>query len=330
MISLYRDIFKQAWWITWRSRFLWFLGLFAAFLGNGGEYEIIFRNVDTVSNQQGVIYNLQRIAETGRLEEIWNNITDYFSAYTLNSVIFLILVLAIFVFIIWLMVVSQAGIIDSSFKLLSKQHANLESGFRAGRKYFMPVFLLNLIGRVIVYGLLIVVGIPLVLLLLFKENDFWFTIVSFCIMVPLAIVISFIVKYAAAFVVYKKEKVGPALKHGWNLFVKNWLISIEMAIAVLAINILFGFAFIIGIGLISIPFVFILVIFKIVGALAAFNVIFYIAVIALFIIIFVMGAFISAFQWVAWMALFQRLLEGKGTSKILRIFSKIPDYVGKQ
>ncbi|PIY96648.1 MAG: hypothetical protein COY66_03550 [Candidatus Kerfeldbacteria bacterium CG_4_10_14_0_8_um_filter_42_10] len=330
MIFLYRDILKEAWWITWRNRFLWFFGLFAALLGNGGEYEIIFRNVDTVSNQRTIIYNLQNMSKTGHLQTTWDNIVSYFSAYTLNSVALLLVALVIFVFIVWLVIISQGGLIDSSLKLQSKQNATLESGFVAGRKHFMPLFLLNLLWRVVVYGLLFIVGIPLIFLLLNEGNDFWFTITSFVILVPIAVIISFIIKYSSAFVIYKKEKIGPALKDGWKLFTKNWLISIEMAFVILLINLLFGLALIIGIGLLSIPFVFLLIILKIVGALAAFNVIFYIAVIALFILIFIMGAFISAFQWVAWVGLFKRLVEGKGASKILRMFGKIPNYVGKQ
>ena len=156
MISLYREIIKEAWWITWHNKFLWFFGLFVALLGNGGEYEIIFRNTDTVANQRAIIYNLQHLSQTGQLQTVWNNIVDYFSAYTLNSIVLLAVALAISVFVIWLVMVSQAGLIDSSLKLQSKQSANLESGFGAGRKYFMPIFLLNLLGRVVVYGLLFI------------------------------------------------------------------------------------------------------------------------------------------------------------------------------
>ena len=43
---LYRNILSQAWKITWRSKYLWFFGLFAALLGNGGELEIVFRGFD--------------------------------------------------------------------------------------------------------------------------------------------------------------------------------------------------------------------------------------------------------------------------------------------
>ena len=62
-MTLYRDIIKEAWQITWRRRFLWFFGLFAVLLGNGGEYEILFQNFDAISDQQRLIYNLQNISE---------------------------------------------------------------------------------------------------------------------------------------------------------------------------------------------------------------------------------------------------------------------------
>jgi hypothetical protein len=40
-MSLYRSILKRAWEISWKFKYLWFFGLFAALLGNGGEFEII-------------------------------------------------------------------------------------------------------------------------------------------------------------------------------------------------------------------------------------------------------------------------------------------------
>ena len=79
MITLYRDIIKEAWYITWRRKFLWFFGLFAVLLGNGGEYEILIQNINAVSNQQTIVYNLQNIYNNGRLQIYWDNIANYFS-----------------------------------------------------------------------------------------------------------------------------------------------------------------------------------------------------------------------------------------------------------
>ena len=47
-MSFYRNILKQAWKITWRNKYLWWLGIFAALLGNGGEFEILFNNAGIV------------------------------------------------------------------------------------------------------------------------------------------------------------------------------------------------------------------------------------------------------------------------------------------
>ncbi|MBU2228831.1 hypothetical protein KJ810_00315 [Patescibacteria group bacterium] len=331
-MTLYRDIIKEAWQITWRRRFLWFFGLFAVLLGNGGEYEILFQNIDAVSNQQTLIYNLQNISNTGQLQTYWDNIASYFSNYTASSIGIFVLVLAIFVLIVWLVVISQAGLIDSTLKIKAGKKADLESGFQAGRKYFSPIFILNLISRVFVYTLLFLIGIPLVYLFLSKESLGWniaFSIVSFIILVPISIIISFVIKYASAFVVHKGQGVGAALRNGWKLFIKNWLISIEMAFVVLLINFSLGLGLIIFLGIVAIPFVLLGIIFYLVGTSVGVYVLGVVATVVLIAAAFIVGAFIAAFQFVAWTLLYRRLLGDKDTSKIIRLFKRLPDYTRK-
>lgn len=327
--SLYRNVIKEAWWMTWRHKFLWFFGIFVVLLGSN-EIEILFRSTDTISRQQALIFNLRNIARTGKLDFFWNNITDYLSTNSLVSIIAFLIILIIFVFVVWLAIVSQIGLIDSYFKLQAKQAANLESGFRAGRKYFIPIFLLNLLGRVIIS--ILIVAIPLIFLSLSQDNSSWntvFIIFSLIILVPLAIIAAFIIKYAVGFVVFKQARTGLALKDAWKLFTKNWLISIEMAILMFALNFLFWIALIILVGIVSLPFILVGAIFNVVGLNAALNLLLIIGLIALLLLVLLGGGFFYSFYWVAWITLFKLLVEKKGVSKIVRMFNRLPEYLGK-
>jgi len=51
MNTLYRHILKNAWNIIMKFKYLWILGFFTAFLGNGGEYQILFKQIGLVANQ---------------------------------------------------------------------------------------------------------------------------------------------------------------------------------------------------------------------------------------------------------------------------------------
>ncbi|MFA6392355.1 MAG: hypothetical protein WCW66_06480 [Patescibacteria group bacterium] len=331
-MTLYRNIIREAWQFAWQKKFLWFFGLFAVLLGNGGEYEILFQNFDSISNKQTLIYNFENIAKTGQLKIYWDNVVSYFSNYTASAIGVFVLALAIFVIIVWLVVISQAGLIDSTLKIKAGKKANLESGFLVGRKYFSQIFVLNLLSKFLIYALIFLIGIPLVYLFIEKESWGWniaFSIISFIILVPLSIVVSFIIKYASAFVIDKGLKTGEALKSGWKLFTSNWLITIEMALVVLGINFVLGMGLVIALTILSVPFILLALIFSILGSGIGLYIMGVMLVVVLVAAGFIAGSFISTFQFVSWTLLYKKLLESKNTSKIVRMFSKLPNYIGK-
>lgn len=331
-MTLYRNIIKEAWQLAWQKKFLWFFGLFAVLLGNGGEYEILFQNIDAVSNKQTLIYNLENVSKTGQLKVYWDNIVSYFDNYTASSIGLILLTLIIFVVVVWLVVISQSALIDSTLRIKSGKKASLESGFQTGKKYFKPIFVLNLVSKFLIYALLFLIGIPLVYLFIEKESWAWniaFSIISFIILVPLSIVISFVIKYASAFVIDKGQTMGLALKNGWKLFTTNWLITIEMAFVILGINFVLGIGLFISLTVLSVPFFLLGIIFYLLGSGAGLYIMGLVLIVVLVIAGFLAGAFIATFQYVSWTILYRKLLEGKSTSKIVRMFTKLPDYVGK-
>src|SRR3989338_4797304 len=112
-MPFYRNILKQAWTLTWRNKYLWWFGIFAALLGNGGEFEILFNNIGA-NPGQALFPAWQRIAATGIFH--WStlaNMGNLFKNDTLNMMIVLLtclLVLAIFIFIVWAVIVTQAAV----------------------------------------------------------------------------------------------------------------------------------------------------------------------------------------------------------------------------
>ena len=72
-------------------------------------------------------------------------------------------------------------------------------------------------------------------------NPNWYSIVlfvvSFIIFIPLAVMVSFITRYASCYVVLKNYRFRDSFKLGITLFTKNWLISLEMALALILVSI---------------------------------------------------------------------------------------------
>lgn len=325
MNNLYRDILKRAWKICIRHKFLWIFGIFAAFLGNGGEYEILFRNVNAVSQHQATIEGLKSLSQTGTLKIIATNMASFFANNTASTLIWSLFVLAALAFVIWIIIISQAALIGSVEKISAGKKVTLESGFKMGKEKFAPVFVLNLISRVLIYGLLIIIGVPLGYIFISRQGIGWeslFTISSFVILVPLAIIISFVVKYASAYVVLKNQVAQEAFVSGWKLFWKNWLISLEMAVILFLFTIVGGLAMILAVALVALPFILLTFLFMTVYLQAATLIIAILGTIACLATMFIFGAFIASYIWSSWTLLFLRISKGKEISKIVRIFHR--------
>ena len=323
---LYRTILKRAWENTWQHKYLWFFGLFAALLGNGGELELIFRGFNE-PNQGGLYAGMKRIIETGFFSKgTVNNMghmaqEDPFSLFLALTVLFVILVLSLF--LLWLSITSQAAIVHNTAKVKHDKKHDFKDGVLTGMKKFWPVLSLNVIFRFSAAVIFLIIGLPL-LLEMFRNpgvTNGWY-IIMFIIFIPLSLMLSFLIKYSIAFTVIKNQNVAQAIKSGWNLFKNNWLISIEMAIVLFFINFIVGLLAILLFLIMAVPFLFIILMFSKMVFYFNFWFIIISAIILFLIMIIFVGAMLSTFQISSWTYLFMELNGKGGVSKISRIFDK--------
>lgn len=306
MAIRYRDIIQKAATTTWRHKFLWFFGLFAALTSNGEEYDSLFRNTNFVTALQQNAVDIKALADDGRLQEVWQGLATYVSDNTLSSVGVIVAAVIIFIFAAWLVIISQIALISSVARKDKGEPIDLATGFWSGNRQFAPVLGLNLIALAIVYGLLLLFGLPLLLIFFNTGNVAYLgvlTIVAFIILVPLNIIISFITKFAAAYVIIRGQSVKQAISKGWQLFIKNWLVSLETALILFLINfvaslLILGAVSITGLPVVSRPGFF--VFFAVSAAL---------------------GAVLATFQYTTWTYLFLELTQQNVVSKLIRLFS---------
>lgn len=326
-MSLYRKILSRAWQITWRSKYLWFFGLFAALLGNGGELEIIFRGFNGDISQK-LLPGWQRFAETG----IFNtNIFSNAGRLLINDPISLIFILVVFLmiiflvgFLIWLVIVSQAALVNNSANIIAGKSHDFKQGLEVGLKKFWPVLGLNILIKAMIYIVFVLLSLPVIFSV--AQSNFiaanLLFLISFLLFIPLAIALSFIIKYAIAYVVIKGSRFVEAIKLGWQLFIKNWLVSVEMAFILFFINFFVGLCLLLLFLILAVPFLFLALIF--VKATLYFNfwLIIILALILYLSIIVLVGAGLATFQISSWTGLFVELVSRGGMSKIVRIFDK--------
>lgn len=324
-MPFYQNILKQAWRLTWRNKYLWWFGIFAALLGNGGEFEILFNNTGA-NPSQALFPAWQGVASTGVFSwQTLANVGDLFARDTLNIILVLLtclIVLAVFLFLVWLVVVSQAAIVNNSAAIIKQKGPALREGFNAGILNFWPVLGLNVLVRVIIYALLVAISLPAIY---FSANFFAkvFYFVALIVMVVAAIVLSFIAKYAIAYVVINKSRVGRAISQSWQLFKENWLISFEMAVILFIINLLVGLGIVLAILTLAVPFLFLGLIFFYAFAAVGSWLVALLAFACFIAIIVSTGAALAVFQISSWTGLFMELDKKGGTAKLVRVINNM-------
>ncbi len=322
-MSLYRNILKLALKSTWQNKYLWIFGLFASILGTGGSYEIlingninssIFKIKNFLINTQ--ILNGKFFVNLGKLA-----LTDPFSFFM--AMFILIITVAIFLFLLYIAIVSQAALVNNTALIYGNKKHNFQNGIETGKKNFLPVLSINIVLKIIISFILIIISLPITLNkgeINYVQSIYY--VISFIILIPIVVIISFISKYAIAYIVIKKNNILKSIKNAWDLFKDNWLVSLEMAFILLFINIVFNFALLLIILILAIPFLLLFLAFYFLKSLIAIWIIIFIGFISLFIIVSLAAAVLSTFQISSWIYLFIKLINEGGVSKLIRTFSK--------
>jgi len=323
-MSIYRPILKNAWQILWRAKYLWVFGLFAVLIGNNGEVNLAINNYSSIGEQSSFLRDMKLFYSQGMMDNWAMNLKEIFVNFDVISVLTLVGVIIAFLIILWIAVVSQGGLVAGADKEYHRQSTNFSTIFRIGKNNFWKVLGINVLGKVVIFGILLILGIPLALTYIQQASaigQILFMILSFIILIPLAIIISFLIKFAVMYVIIKKEETSEAIRKSWRLFYKNWIVAVEMAIVLFLFTIAVGLAMFILAMLITLPVSWLLYIFN---ALQIGNVLL-IGILTLLLVfvllVFWLGALLSTFQHTAWVILFDRLTEGKVYAKILRLFA---------
>ncbi|MBU1038879.1 hypothetical protein KKC17_01425 [Patescibacteria group bacterium] len=319
-MKIYRDILKRSWQILWRFYWLWPLGLLTALAGNGGEYNILSLSREQINNQASALTALKQTLRADQLKEISQNLMANFSASPIASVWLIVVILAVLLLAIWIITVSQAALIKAAGNIDAEQPISLVTASETGIKKFWPIFWLNALTRFITALLLIVAYLPFLISFLANPNNNWnfnaLLVISYLISIPLTIILSFILRYAAIYIVLENESWWSALEKGLNLFFKNWLISLETAAILFFINLALGFSlFLVTPNTIALE-VYVL--------LTNFNFLTLFRLLPIFLLFIVAGMWFAVFQYVTWTLLFRRLRAGSVTAKLTRWRQDLP------
>jgi hypothetical protein len=328
MESLYRNVLGRALRISWRNKWLWFLGLFAAVIGNGSVYEALLRGFNNISEGRSVFYTFKEYAETGvfgmvswaKFSALWQSDPSTFGV----SLFALVVMMCVLAVLITLGVICQGGLIGGVISLDAKRKTTLKSSFQLGVNKFWPILKLNLITKVILLGILVFLAYVASLLFFASTamNTFVY-ILSFIVFIILGIIIYFLTIYGTAYVILRSEGPWTGLKSAWHLFKRNVMLNLEMGLILFIMQILVGIAFLITVFVVLSPVFILYMIFMFSGGklLPMFMMFAMITMFAFLTVFF--GSWWSTYQLGAWSILFEELELGGKKSKVQALFEKI-------
>jgi len=322
----YRVILKQALKITLKYKYLWLFGLFAALTAAGGSWEYNLLSQGFGKNLIDSSYlQLEKILAVLELmvnfanglitlitSDIWN---------ILNALTLILLTGLLFFCFIWLSISSQGALINALKKILKGKQKTKSISYRenltVGHKNFWQVLVMNILIKFTIIFSFFIISIPLLLLAI---KDFsglaLIYIILFVLFVPFVTGFSLMMKYAINYQIFEGLGVFKSIEKADELFRKNWLISLEMAVILFLISFVAALAFALSASIILLP---LFITGLVINALWLTWTITYIGI-ALTIFF---GAVLSTFQISAWTGLFFHLKEkGGALAKLERLLKK--------
>ncbi len=312
--TLYRAVLRRAWQITRHQKMMWILGLFSAFIATGGALEILSRNLDWAFNPVPWSFNYYFVAGGH-----WNT-----SLVIWGLVLFLLVfgLIAAFIFVI---IKSFATLIKTVDVYKAGAKIDLAKVWHKTQNKFWPVLSEVALFKVLEYLFILLSLAPLWGFVsgYWSESWLWFYPVVFLIGVFGSLACAFLVVFSAAYIVLNEETFGRSIKKSWHLFIRHWLVSLEMAVIIFAINLVSSLLVILVLALVSVPVVVVFLFAYYITAPILASVAIFLGILLGSILILLMAGFLGTFHTVAWTLLFKEMAEGKAVSKLVRITNKI-------
>jgi hypothetical protein len=227
----YGDIIRDAFRVSWRNKFLWFFGFFAA--GSSGASNIF--NVPTDFGDRGDLSGMGRWIGENLL--------------ALLAVLVVVALVLALVFLV-LSLVSTGGLAESVAALDRGEERRFSSTWRAGMANFWRVLgqwiLLILIGLGLLVVVMLVAGLPIGLTFALSESAgariavlAFFGLLGFSLLLVVFLPLYIISQYALRELVVDEERITHSIAAGYGLFRHNigrsllvWLISVALSIGI--------------------------------------------------------------------------------------------------
>jgi hypothetical protein len=303
----YRDILGRSWKLLWKVPYLWFLGLFGLLLsGPGGDYGMLSSSTfQAFVNPKNLLDLLRAIFQADAQTVVLNRINEVVQTYPFQVFLLLAVFFAMSILLAVLTVLAQAGLVRGIGQALRGQRETLAKTIEGAWPTLGRVFGVIIGGFILLNVLVLLLSLPFWSSYIVHPTQaalIYAELVVLLVFLPVFFAVSFLSKYAVAFIVLGGYTLRSAVKAAWDLFRRNWLITLEMAILLAVLNVaIFYLA-------IAVP-----------RPLYESNTM--LGALLYFVLIVFIGALFAVFQNAVWILLYQELRANRGVSKVERMIT---------
>lgn len=321
-MPLYRQAISHGWQLAWKHKLLWVFGLFAAFLGQMGILELLTKVV-FASNNYALYPKWLAFPKLFKLASLNGGLSLGYENWTWLICLILIL-LSLFAIWVFVSVVSQGAIIHSVAQSTKKKKLpDVGVAWHAGVKHFGRLFFINLFKKLILVLLSVAIGWGVINSIL--SSSAWSLVIFLILFLLSAIVgisLSFLVIYSAGYVVVEEYPLIKSIRSAWRLFTDHWLVSIEVALVILFLNIIVTVIVLAGFLLIFLPalIAWFIALVTLNPILIAGGLLVSVVVFTLFIML--VGSIFTVFTTSVWTYLFMKMHKKGVKSRILHWLGK--------
>ena len=219
---------------------------------------------------------------------------------------------------VFISVASHGALIKASADYAKKGAVpSISRAWQSGVANFWPLLCLQIVKKVVLIFLAVFVGYAAL-------NALWsltaWSLLLFLLVFILAagvgMVVSFLIVYAAGYLVVEKYPWSRAIASAWNLFISHWLVSVEVGLVVLFLNVIAGMIALVGFFIFFLPTLvtWLIALLTLNSALWWAGLMVGILFSALFVIF--LGALLTVYTTSVWTYLFMKMHRGGIVSRI--------------
>jgi len=313
----YREAIKHAFTLVWKNKSLWVFGILSALFvspfglgGFVGQFLLTGREAFVITYFPW--------------PSMFSLLANSDPANFVFAVWFLEILFAILAIIIFISVCAQTSLIINVCEYYKKRvHSNLGNTWHKSYKFFWKIFGLDIIRK---FFLALLVLFAAGLWFIVSNNNFWtslFLILSFIIILILALIISSIITYASGYAVIDGENLWESLKKGTLLFKDHFLVSFEISLIMLVLDLVLA-SFVSTVIILSlIPASLLWFLAGLANSLILLNLALIVSILLITMLIIIIGGFYNAFNTGTWIYLFMKMHHKGIFSRFGHLFIKL-------